>query len=205
MTHATKAFTLLMLAGVLGGCLGPKAAVVRAQDTADAALVAGDHARAEEAYRAAEAEAQTRDAQERARLFALVAKLSAVGADGRDEALSQLRTYSVNAADTPWGQLAALHRDEMAQADALRWALHRAGADISALEKRVAALEEEVAQGQRTQAELTQAQTTLREERAALQRTLREVEELSAARAARIAELEAELEALKSIDMSRSP
>ena len=46
---------------------------------------------------------------------------------------------------------------------------------------------------------------TLREERTQLQRAHRELEELLALRAARIAELEAELEALKSIDMSRTP
>lgn len=189
---------------LLSACL-TKAPAIRARDVADEAFSRGDHVRAETEYRAAEAEASTADERERARLHALLSRAAAAGAEGRDAALAELRTYAVSAAGTSWGRLATLFTDEMAQADALRWALQRAGADIARLEERVAALEEEVAQGERTNAELTQVQTTLREERTQLQRAQRELEELLALRAARIAELEAELEALKSIDMSRTP
>ena len=84
-------------------------------------------------------------------------------------------------------------------------AVLRAGADLASQEARIAELERTLlASGQ----ELANVNTTIeamKEDRQQLQRSIRELEELLQTRAAAIVTLEAELEALKRIDMSRSP
>ena len=197
-----------MLAALLGlvafsGCVTKPS--IRAQDLADEAFAKGDDARAEEGFRTARAEASNDGEAERAKLFELLARRAQAGADGLDAVLVELRTFAVSAPHSPWGRLAGLYADEMAQVDALRWALQRSGAELAALERRVAELEASVERGEKIAQELGEVLAALREERAALQRTLRESDEQLAQRDAQIAELQAELEALKSIDMSRTP
>ncbi len=199
-------FALVALGSVTGlatGCAHP--GPLPAQTRAEAAFAKGEDARAEETFREARAEASSEDAAHRAQLFELLARRAQSDADGVDSVRVELRTFAVSAPHSPWARLAGLFADEMGQVDALRWALQRSGAELAGLERRVAELEASVERGEKIARELGEVLTAVRDERAALQRTVRELEEQLAGREALIAELQAELEALKSIDMSRTP
>jgi len=119
--------------------------------------------------------------------------------------LGELRAFASEAKSSPWGRLAALYADEMAQTDALRRAVLRAGADLASQETRIAELERTLlASGQELGA-VNATIEVMKDDRLQMLRSIRELEELLQTRAAAIVTLEAELEALKRIDMSRSP
>jgi len=188
----------------LGGCFKAPSAV-RPLDLADQAFARGDYLEAQAGYRLAGENAASPGEAARTRLMALLARRGTSSPEELDALLSDLRTFAVSAAETPWGRMAQLYADEMAQVDALRWAVQRSGAEISLLERELAEFKDALARTEQLVTELTAQLQTSRDERAQLQRTLKEREEDAALQGARIAELEAELEALKSIDMSRSP
>ena len=84
-------------------------------------------------------------------------------------------------------------------------AVQRAGADLAAQEARIAELERTLLASGQEVSELNATAEAMRDERQQLQRSVRELEELLQLRAAALVSLEAELEALKRIDMSRTP
>lgn len=178
---------------------------MRPMDAADLAFTRGDLQDAAGAYARAEDDAATRDERLRARLFSLIARTASSAPGALDPVHAELRAFAVEAKGSHWGRLAGLYADEMAQAEALRWAVQRAGADLAARSTRIAELEAELAQARQEAIELTATIQTLREERAQQQRSTRELEEQLATNAALLASLESELAALKRIDMSRSP
>ena len=125
--------------------------------------------------------------------------------DALDPIHAELRAFAVEAKGSPWGRLAGLYADGMGQAEALRWAVQRAGADLQARSTRITQLETELVLARQEATELHAALQTLREERVQQQRTHRDLEEQLATNAALLTSLEAELAALKRIDMSRTP
>ncbi len=174
-------------------------------DVADRLLLRGDHEAAAASYAVAAAEATDSNEELRARFFAVVAARAGSGPARFDEVMNALRAFAAEASSSPWGKLAALYADEMAQIDALRRAVLRAGADLAALEMRIDVLERELSSRDLLVGELQSQVNAMKEERLQLQRSHRELEELLQNRAARLVDLETELEALKRIDMQRTP
>lgn len=193
----------LLVALALTGCVttGPQ----RPLDQADLAFTRGDLQDAAGAYARAEDEAGNRDERLRARLFALIARTASSAPGALDPVHAELRAFAVEARASHWGRLAGLYADEMAQAEALRWAVQRAGADLEARRLRIAELEAELAHARQEATDLSETIATLKDEKAQQQRSTKELEEQLATNAALLASLEAELAALKRIDMSRTP
>lgn len=174
-------------------------------DVADRLLLRGDYEAAVVSYAAATAVATDSNEELRARFFGLIARRASSGPEHFDEAVTALRAFAAEASSSPWGKLAALYADETAQIDALRRAVLRAGADMAVFEMRIDVLEHELASRDLLVDELQSQVTAMKDERAQMQRSHRELEELLQNRAARLVDLETELEALKRIDMQRTP
>lgn len=192
----------LLLPGMLVACATPQHG---ATGSADLAFLSGRHQEAASAYASVAERSKNKDEVLRSRFLALLSQRAASGPTNLDRILSELRELSVSGADSHWGRLAGIYADEIAKAEALRWALQRAGADLGTRDERIAQLEAELAKRQSEHAELSASLEALREERAQQQRSAKELEEQLAARDGSIASLEAELAALKRIDMSRDP
>lgn len=185
------------------GCKTPQQ--TRPIDVADRLFVRGDNEAAAVSYAAAADIATDSNEELRARFFSLLSRRAASAPEQFDRLLGELRAFAGEAKSSPWGRLAGLYADEMAQTDALRRAVLRAGADLASQEARIAELERTLlASGQELGA-VNATIDVMKEDRQQLQRSIRELEELLQTRAAAIVTLEAELEALKRIDMSRSP
>ena len=174
-------------------------------DEADRAFASGRHDIAATSYASLAEQNKEPDAHYRARLFALLAQRAASGPGNLDRIVSELRALAAEASETPWGRVAALYADEIGQTEALRFALQRAGIDLSVRDAKLRELETTLAQERAQAAALTGSIEAAKEDRAADQRALKELEEQLATRDASIATLEAELEALKRIDMARNP
>lgn len=205
MSRSRTASTVAVIAVVaaVSGCKTPSTS--RPIDIADRLLLRGDHEAAAVSYAAAVAVATDSNEELRARFFELVARRAGSGPERFDEAMTALRAFAAEASSSPWGKLAAFYADEMGQIDALRRAVLRAGADMAVLEMRIDVLERELASRDLLVGELQSQVTAMKDERTQLQRSHRELEELLQSRAARLVDLESELEALKRIDMQRTP
>ncbi|HLT28543.1 MAG TPA: hypothetical protein VK013_00770 [Myxococcaceae bacterium] len=196
---------LLTLTGLaaLSGCVTTPDPL--AIDEADRAFVSGRNDVAATSYASLAERNKDPDAHFRARLFALFAQRAASGPGNLDRIVSELRVLAAEANETPWGRLAALYADEIGQTEALRFALQRAGIDLSVRDAKLRELETTLAQERAQAAVLTGSIEAAKDERAADQRAMKDLEEQLATREATIATLEAELEALKRIDMARNP
>lgn len=172
---------------------------------ADAAFAGGRHNEAASAYASVAERSKDKDEALRARLFALLAQRAASGPDNLDRVLSELRSMAVSAGHSPWGRLAGIYADEIAQGEALRWALQRAGADLGTRDVRIANVESELSKKEQEATDLFASLEAMKDERAQQQRSVKELEEQLVTKEASIANLEAELAALKRIDMSRDP
>ncbi|HEY1101440.1 MAG TPA: hypothetical protein VGF99_21050, partial [Myxococcota bacterium] len=164
-----------------------------------------DDAAATVAYAAAEKASTDSNEQLRARFFALIARRVGSGPEHFDDAMNALRAFAAEASSSQWGRLAGLYANEMGQIDALRRTVLRAGADLAAFETRIDVLERELSNRDLLVGELQTQMTAMKDERTQLQRSVRELEELLQSRAAKLVDLENELEALKRIDMQRTP
>lgn len=199
----------ILLAGA--GCtrtIPPRAPL----QVADEHFARGEHRGAGAAYELAIAQATNPDERARARFFQLLSRRSDRGPAEFDSVIKDLRALSVEAAGTRWGRLAGLYADEMGQANSLRWALQRAGADVASLQSKLAELEATLEGEQQLAAEQAAQLQALKDERAQLQRAIHERDERLAARSAAVDEVKAavdevkaELDALKQIDLSRGP
>lgn len=172
---------------------------------ADRTFASGRHDEAASAYASVAERSKDKNEVLRARLFALLSQRAASGPANLDRVLAELRELSVSAGHSQWGHLAGIYANEIAQAEALRWALQRAGADLGTRDARIAHLESELAKNQQEATDLAASLEAIKDERAQQQRGAKELEEQLVAREASIASLEAELSALKRIDMSRDP
>jgi hypothetical protein len=187
---------------VAAGCQTPPP--VRPLDTADRLFVVGDPGAAD-AYAAAAPKIVDSNEELRARFFALLAR-RAIAPPTESGAMQQaLRAFAGEASSTPWGRLAALYADEMARTDALQQAVLRAGADLAQRDERLAALERTLAERGTQSDELSALIVELKDERDRQARAQRDLEELLSSRADAIVKLENELEALKRIDLARTP
>lgn len=171
----------------------------------DLAFVSGRNEEAATSYASLAERTKEPDAYFRARLFALLAQRAASGPGSLDRILNELRILATEASETPWGRVAGLYADEIVQTEALRFALQRAGADLSQRDSKLRELETTLAQTRAEATALADSIQAARDERAADQRNQKELEEQLLTREAAIATLEAELDALKRIDMARNP
>lgn len=195
----------LFLAGVavgLGACQTPPP--VRPLDAADRLFVAGDPDAAD-AYAAAASKAVDSNDELRARFFALLARRATATPTESAAMQEALRSFAGEASSTPWGRLAGLYADEMARTDALQQAVLRAGADLAQRDGHIAALERTLVERGEQNEELSLLIVELKDDREKQARAQREFEELLSSRADAIVKLENELEALKRIDLSRTP
>lgn len=195
----------LAVAVAAGGCAGARPTARTPLEIADDLFARGDHRGAAEAYAAAAAHSKVQGDADRARFFHLLADRAASGPDDFDALLDAFRALSVEASGTRWGRLAGLYADEMSQANSLRWALQRAGADVVALLSKLTELDASLAAKEQLTAEQAAQLQAMKDERAQLQRSLHDLEEQLAARGAALDEVKAELDALKRIDLSRVP
>jgi len=186
----------------LGACQTPPP--VRPLDAADRLFVAGDPGAAD-AYTAAASKAVDSNDELRARFFALLARRATATPTELAAMQEALRSFAGEASSTPWGRLAGLYADEMARTDALQQAVLRAGADLAQRDERIAALERTLVERGEQNEELSLLIAELKDEREKQARAQRELEELLSSRADAIVKLENELEALKRIDLSRTP
>ncbi len=198
MRHAVAS----LLAVVVVGCQTPPP--VRPLDAADRLFVAGDPAAAD-AYAAAAPRVLDSNEELRARFFSLLSRRASAPATESGAMQLALRAFAAEASSTPWGRLAALYADEMARTDALQQAVLRAGADLAQRDERIAALERTLVERGVQNDELSALIAELKDEREKQGRAQRELEELLSSRADAIVKLENELEALKRIDLARSP
>ena len=155
----------------------------------------------------ADAASRTKDPDKafRARFFQILTRRASSGPDEFDSVLSDFRALAAEATGTRWGRLAGLYADEMSQANTLRWALQRAGADVVKLQAQIETTQSELDAAKQTNTEQAATVQSLTNERAQLQRTIHDLEDQVAERAAVIDALQAELDALKKIDLSRVP
>jgi hypothetical protein len=198
MKHALAS----LLTVVVGACQTPPP--VRPLDAADRLFVAGDPAAAD-AYAAAAPRIIDSNEELRARFFSLLARRAIAPATESGAMQLALRSFAAEASSTPWGRLAGLYADEMARTDALQQAVLRAGADLAQRDERIAALERTLVERGAQSDELSAVIVELKDEREKQARAQRELEELLSSRADAIVKLENELEALKRIDLARSP
>ena len=200
---ARVAGVALVAIAALSACKTPQQ--TRPIDVADRLFVRGDHEAAAVSYAAAADIATDSNEELRARFFALLSRRAASEPAQFDRMLGELRSFSNEASSSPWGRLAGFYADEMSRTDAMQRAVQRAGADLAAQEVRIAELERTLLASGQEVSDLNAAAEAMRDERQQLQRSVRELEELLQLRAAALVSLEAELEALKRIDMSRTP
>ena len=194
---------LLIVAWLIAGCASaPRPTPL---ELGDRAFAGGDTASAEQAYAQAATTAKDPDDVFRERFLALLARRAAKGPAQFDATLAGLRKLAADAAGNRWGRLAALYADEMTQADALRWALQRAGADISRLQAKAAALEAELGKEKQTNGELAASLDAVKQERGQLEHDLHDLQTQLADRNSALSALTTQLEALKDIDLSHGP
>jgi hypothetical protein len=121
------------------------------------------------------------------------------------ELVDDLRTIEQDYPSSRWGRLAGVIASEIDRGTVLRQAVMAAGAELSVAN---AAIKDRDARLATLTTQTTDQQTlitSLKDERAHLQAQVKELEESETAKDARIHELEAELLALKQIDMERQP
>jgi hypothetical protein len=187
---------------LVSSCTTPKG---RPIDIADRLWAAGDHDAAALSYAAAADVATTPEEAHRARFFSIMAHRAAGGPAAFDDVLTSLRALAAEAKASPWGRIAGLYADELSQIEALRRTVLAAGADLAAMQARIDMLQSDLTERGVEHDALEARFSTVWDDQAQLQRTVRDLEELLQNRNARLADLEAELTALKRIDMSQAP
>ena len=203
--HRAAAFLFpLAIAGSasLSGC---RTTDPRPVDVADRLFVRGDNEAAAMAYDDVADAAGDSNEELRARFFALAARRANANAEGLDQALADLKIFAAQASSSQWGRIAAVLVADIQQGEVLRRAVMRAGADLAVVETH---LEQSRAahSATSTRAKALEAQIqSLKDERATALRNLRDLDEQLANERTRVEALEAELDALKRIDMARQP
>ena len=204
MSTRTSLALALVLALVCGCSSAPSAPTAssprRAKPTADELFVQGRYADAATAY---QRELERGERVVELQIFKLFALLASEAPSWTfvDELRALERAYP----RSRWGHVAGVVASEIDRGTVLRQAVMAAGADLRAAEQRVEALDQKVATLTTQTSEQQAAIAALREERTRLQQQVRELEEHATGRDAKLRELEAELAALKQVDMQRSP
>jgi chromosome segregation ATPase len=152
-----------------------------------------------------EDEDTSRAREAEARFFRALAWLAEDPQDPHDRALLELRTLEFEFPELIWGRIAALHVASATRLQALQATLLSLAAEQSELQVRIDVLEQSLidVQSQLDERELQLAE--LGRERSELLEQLEQARAEMDATAARLRELENELEALKLIDMQREP
>jgi chromosome segregation ATPase len=201
-TQGIAVVVAVVVVACASACETPR---VRKVDIADALFVRGENEAAAVAYDDVAVAAVDSDQELRARFFALAARRASASPEGLDKSLADLRAFAAEASSSQWGRIAAVLAADIEQGEVLRRAVMRSGADLAAVEAALNATEEKrkgaVAHGEALEAQLGDA----REERALLQRAIRDLEDKLAEQRAKTDALLEELDALKRIDMERAP
>jgi chromosome segregation ATPase len=198
--------SFVIMAVALASCASspppPQASLPRADRelTADELFARGRYAAAVDAYRN-EVKRGERVAEMRA--MALVAQL-AQRAPG-SSLVADLRSVEREFPSSRWGRIAGIIASEIDRGTVLRQAVMAAGADLRAANASVTELEARVAALTAQASDQQALVASLKEERTRLQAQIKDADERATAKDTRIHELEAELLALKQIDMERSP
>lgn len=199
-------FSIVIIALALASCASSPPAPAQALPQADRQLTADElfsHGRYGAAVAAYRNEVKRGERVAEMRTMVLVAQLAQLtpGASLVDE----FRAVEHEFPSSRWGRIAGVIASEIDRGTVLRQAVMAAGADLRAAnasitehETRVAALSAQVADQQALVA-------SMKDERTRLQAQLKDADERTTAKDTRIRELEAELLALKQIDMERSP
>lgn len=152
-----------------------------------------------------ESEGESRERVAEARFFRALAWMAQDPYGNQARALLELRTLEFEHADLIWGQLAALQVAAATRVDALQATLFELVGEQRELQARIEALEQRVteldAQLTERDAEIVKLERELR----SLTEQLEQARTDAATTAVRLRELEAELAALKQIDMQREP
>lgn len=178
----------------------PQAEQPRQPPSGDELFAAGRYAEAIATYQR-ELERGERVAELQTSIVLARAALQTPGAQLIDELRAIERAYP----RSRWGHLAGVLVTEIDRGTVLRQAVMAAGADLRAANETVETQKQRITLLTTQGAEQQTALAAVREERTRLQTQVRELEERTATQEARIKELEAELLALKKVDMERRP
>lgn len=199
--------SVVIMAVVLASCgssppPAPQTSLPRAdrQLSADELFSRGRYAAAVEAYRN---EVKRGERVAELRTMVLVAQLAQ--RPPGSSLVGDLRSVEREFPSSRWGRIAGIIASEIDRGTVLRQAVMAAGADLRAANASVSELEARVAALTAQASDQQALVASLKEERARLQAQLKDADERATGREARIHELEAELLALKQIDMERSP
>jgi chromosome segregation ATPase len=171
----------------------------------DALFAEGRCGEAVAAYSAALEETTTRDATARLRLFRALARLECASTQSTEQAFGELRALERDYPTLVWGRLARLFIDELVREQALQQTLSRAEAELARLDEQIERLEQDVRTARADATDHKALLATLRSERRTLQDAYEQATEKATAAQRRVEQLEAELAALKRIDMAREP
>lgn len=170
------------------------------QLSADELFARGRYAASVEAYRN---EVKRGERVAEMRTMVLVAQL-AQRAPGLS-LVGDLRLVEREFPSSRWGRIAGVIASEIDRGTFLRQAVMAAGADLRAANASVSDLEARVAALTAQASDQQALVASLKEERTRLQAQIKDADERATAKDSRIHELEAELLALKQIDMERTP
>lgn len=202
---ATRIVVVSLGGTLLGSMAGCRTAEPRPIDVADRLFVRGDNEAAAMAYEDVAEDARDSNDELRARFFALAARREAATPEQLDDVLAALRAFAAEASSSQWGRIAAVLARDVEASEALRRAVMRAGVDLAAVEDARTAATAALQRANNRIRELEAELATTRDDRGAAQKHARELEDKLAEERERITALEAELDALKRIDMERVP
>jgi hypothetical protein len=140
-----------------------------------------------------------------ARLFRAMSWLEQDRRVEQARALLELRELELQYGDHVWGQLAAAYVDKILRADLLQEALLELTLELRELEQEIRGLELILAQTQAELATRDAKMSSVEQERDHLREQINAAKVKAKLDAGRILELEAELAALKQVDMQREP
>lgn len=200
-TRTPLALVVALVCGCASAPSTPTASSPRStKPTADDLFVHGRYADAATAY---ERELELGERVVELQIFKLFALLASEAPSWT--LVDELRTLERTYPRSRWGHVAGVLASEIDRGTVLRQAVMAAGADLRAAEQRVEDLTQKIATLTTLTAEQQAAIASLRDERTRLQQQARELEEHATDRDAKLRELEAELAALKQVDMQRPP
>jgi chromosome segregation ATPase len=170
------------------------------RSSGDALFVAGRYAEAIKAYRL---ELQRGERVVEIETLVAIARLAnqTPAAEVADELHRLERTYP----RSRWGKIAGALAGEIDRGTVLRQAVMAAGVDLRGTQDKLDQLTQKLTEATAQQADQQAAIAALRDERGKLQHQVKDLEDRATAQETHIKELEAELAALKQVDMQRSP
>lgn len=170
------------------------------RSSGDELFIAGRYAESIKAYRV---ELQRGERVVEIETLVAIARLAdqAPAAEVADELHRLERTYP----HSRWGKIAGTLANEIDRGTVLRQAIMAAGVDLRGAQDKLDQLTQKLTVATTQQADQQAAIAALRDERGKLQHQVKDLEDRATSQETHIKELEAELAALKQVDMQRSP